>query len=100
MLIALSILAYYFNCIKLKNKVKYSNYLIGMSDDELEKQAHTMNLSYNDLLNVFIDKNYLNDSPKSLSNMNSSRNLKTQQQSQNSANNLNISKEEMDIWDS
>lgn len=98
MLLALSIFAYCFNCIKIKNKVKYSNFLIGMSDNALESQAHTMNLKYNDLLNVFIDKNYLNDSPNNLSSKKMQKS-KNQETSQNSVN-LNISKDEMDIWDS
>jgi hypothetical protein len=102
LLLLVSISTYILKCIKLKNKVKYSNYLVGMSSDELEKQSHTMNLKYNDLLNVFIDKNY-DETPKNTpqtSLLQISQNNNQVVTSGGAGSNLKISKDEMDIWDS
>jgi hypothetical protein len=106
-LLFMSLLTYILKCFKLKNKVKYSNYLVGMSDGELEKQSHTINLKYNDLLNVFIDKKYLEESPKKSSatqgrssNVDYSQNNSAAMYSNKPEKNSDLSNEEMAIWDS
>ncbi len=107
LLLLFSILTYSVNSLKIKNKVKYSNFLVGISEEELEKQSHSINLRYNDLLNVFTDKNYSQPSPNlpqtktntvKLASTQSAAVRKPTQEAKPSTS-INISNDEIDLWD-